>query len=160
MEYGFDVTVCDEMGDPNQLATCGRKAVADKDVAIIGSFTITGDRIVPILENAKISWFGICCPVAPRELSSPITYSFGPGPAGIAGFGPKVAQLGCKTPSLMLVETPAKTLYTNIIATAIAAKKKVLFVSEKLAALEAWAGQGHTCRAFAGALRQWISIYS
>ena len=113
------VTVCDEQGDPNQLATCGRKAVADKDVAIVGSFTITGDRIVPILEDARISWFGICCPVAPRELSSPITYSFGPGPAGIAGFGPKVAQLGCKTPSLMLVETPAKTLYTDLIATAL-----------------------------------------
>jgi hypothetical protein len=112
----LQVTVCDEQGDPNQLATCGRKAVAQDDVAVVGSFTITGDRIVPILEKADISWFGICCPVVPRELNSPITYSFGPGPAGIAGFGPKMAQLGCKTPSLMLIEGPTKSLYVSLVA--------------------------------------------
>jgi ABC-type branched-subunit amino acid transport system substrate-binding protein len=68
--HKLEVITCDEQGDPNQLATCGRRAVSEKVVAIPGSFTLTGDRIIPILENANISWFGICCPVYPSEQNS------------------------------------------------------------------------------------------
>jgi hypothetical protein len=103
--------VCDEQGDPNQLATCGRDAVAHHDVAVIGSFTLTGDRIVPILQNADTSWFGICCVVSPAEENSPITFDFGPQAISGAAYAVKAKQLGCKDPSVVALDTPGKNVF-------------------------------------------------
>jgi ABC-type branched-subunit amino acid transport system substrate-binding protein len=104
------VETCDEQGDPNQLAACGRKAVADKVVSVVGSFTLTGDRIVPILEDAKITWFGICCSVSPAEANSPITFNFGTGPTATGAYAAKAVELGCKKPAIVVLDYPGKTL--------------------------------------------------
>jgi ABC-type branched-subunit amino acid transport system substrate-binding protein len=117
--HKLEVITCDEQGDPNQLATCGRRAVSEKVVAIPGSFTLTGDRIIPILENANISWFGICCPVYPSEQNSPVTFSFGAGQAAYAAYAAKGKELGCKTPSLVLSTGPTNTLYKTVIEKAL-----------------------------------------
>jgi ABC-type branched-subunit amino acid transport system substrate-binding protein len=108
--HPLEVTACDEQGDPNQLATCGRNAVADKAVAVVGSYTLNGDRIVPILEDAKISWFGICCGVSPAEVNSPVTFNFGSGIASTASYAVKAADLGCKKPSMLVADVPTKNL--------------------------------------------------
>jgi ABC-type branched-subunit amino acid transport system substrate-binding protein len=106
--HPLDVTVCDEQGDPNRLATCGRNAVSGKMVAVIGSFTLTGDRIVPILERANIPWFGICCVVSPAEQNSPITFDFGPQAVAFAAYAVKAKELGCKKPSVVTLDVPGK----------------------------------------------------
>jgi ABC-type branched-subunit amino acid transport system substrate-binding protein len=113
--HPLKVITCDEQGDPNQLAACGRRAVSEKVVAIPGSFTLTGDRIVPILEKAKISWFGICCPVYPSEQNSPITFSFGASQAATAAYVSKAKDEGCKTPSLILSTGPTNSLTKGIV---------------------------------------------
>jgi ABC-type branched-subunit amino acid transport system substrate-binding protein len=111
--HPLEVTVCDEQGDPNRLATCGRNAVSEKMVAVIGSFTLTGDRIVPILEKASIPWFGICCVVSPAEQNSPITFDFGPQAISGAGYAVKAKQLGCKKPAVVGLDTPGKNVFFN-----------------------------------------------
>jgi hypothetical protein len=80
-------------------------------VAVIGSFTLTGDRIVPILEQANISWFGICCVVSPAEQNSPITFDFGPQAVSTAGYAVKANELGCKKPSVVALDTPGKNRF-------------------------------------------------
>jgi ABC-type branched-subunit amino acid transport system substrate-binding protein len=117
--HPVEVEVCDEQGDPNRLATCGRNAAAHHDVAVVGSYTITGDRIVPILQNEKISWFGVCCPGLPAETGNPITFTFGSGQASVAAYAVKAVQLGCKKPSLVVQDTTAKTYFKATTETAL-----------------------------------------
>jgi ABC-type branched-subunit amino acid transport system substrate-binding protein len=107
----LQVTVCDEQGDPNQLATCGRNAVANKDVAVVGSFTLTGDRIVPILQQADTAWFGICCVISPAEQNSPITFDFGPQSVAGGAYAQKAIEAGCKNPSAVVLDIPTKNLF-------------------------------------------------
>jgi ABC-type branched-subunit amino acid transport system substrate-binding protein len=109
--HPLEVTVCDEQGDPNQLATCGRNAVADHDVAVVGSFTLTGDRIVPILDNADTAWFGICCVISPAEGNSPITFNFGPQAVAGAAYAKKAIEEGCKKPSAVVLDIPTKNFF-------------------------------------------------
>jgi ABC-type branched-subunit amino acid transport system substrate-binding protein len=117
--HPVEVEVCDEQGDPNRLATCGRDAAAHKDVAVVGSYTVTGDRIVPVLEKEKISWFGVCCPGLPSETGNPITFTFGSGQAGVAGYAVKAVQMGCKKPTLVVQDTTAKTFFKQSTETAL-----------------------------------------
>src|SRR5207248_3131792 len=50
--YKLNVKFCDAHGTPTAATACARKAVADHAVAVIGSFTFTGDAIVPVLQKA------------------------------------------------------------------------------------------------------------
>jgi ABC-type branched-subunit amino acid transport system substrate-binding protein len=106
------VTTCDEQGDPNKLAACGRQAIADKDVAVIGSFTLNGESIIPELAAAKISWFGICCAVVASELSSPIVQQIGSGLSLTGGEVVKAVQDGCKKIALLTADAGATTQFT------------------------------------------------
>ena len=73
----LEVTICDDKADPNESAACGRKAVANKDIAIVGSFTLDVSSLMPILEANSIPWFGACCPVSATEFSSPMSFVMG-----------------------------------------------------------------------------------
>ena len=61
------VVVCDDQADAAKAADCARKAVEQKVVANVGSFTIDVSRGIPILEENKIAWFGACCPIVAQE---------------------------------------------------------------------------------------------
>jgi ABC-type branched-subunit amino acid transport system substrate-binding protein len=108
----IQVTTCDEEGDPNKLATCGRQAVSDHDVAVIGSFTINGDSIIPILTAANTSWFGICCAVAASELSSPDVQQIGSGLSLIGAETVKAVKDGCKKIALVTADAGGETQFT------------------------------------------------
>jgi ABC-type branched-subunit amino acid transport system substrate-binding protein len=45
---------CDDQGNANGAAACGREAVEEKVVAVVGSFTLFGDSIMQFLDKAKI----------------------------------------------------------------------------------------------------------
>jgi ABC-type branched-subunit amino acid transport system substrate-binding protein len=106
--HPLQVVTCDDRGDPNEGANCARKAVDEKVVAVVGSFVFDASRIIPVLENAKIAWFGECCPLVAQEFSSPISFALGsllPGQG--AGIGWKMAQDGCKNPIFLVLDLPA-----------------------------------------------------
>jgi branched-chain amino acid transport system substrate-binding protein len=73
------VDVCDNKGDPNQSAACGREAQSNGDIALVGAFDPNAVRIVPILEAEKIPYIG-GIPSTPTEFSSPVSFQFDPGP--------------------------------------------------------------------------------
>lgn len=102
--HPLEVTTCDEKGDPNVLAACGRTAVADHDVAVVGSFTLNGNSIVPILQAANIPWFGLCCAVTTDEYNSPDSFPLGSGEAYTLGGGLEAWRLGCRKIALVALQ--------------------------------------------------------
>jgi ABC-type branched-subunit amino acid transport system substrate-binding protein len=106
--HPLDVVTCDNKGDPNEGANCARQAVDQKVVAVVGSFTFDASRIIPVLEQAKIPWFGGCCPLVSQEFTSPDSYVLGSLLPGMgAGLGWKMAQDGCKNPVFLVLDIPA-----------------------------------------------------
>lgn len=92
----LEVTFCDDKYDANEAANCARKAVDQKLIANIGGFTIDASRAIPIYEENKVAWFGVCCPIVDQENKSPISF-----PLGFVGGFPtaaaiKMHQDGCK----------------------------------------------------------------
>jgi ABC-type branched-subunit amino acid transport system substrate-binding protein len=89
---------CDTRGTPTAATACARKAVADHAVAVIGSFTFTGDAIVPVLKAGNTAYFGMCCPISPLEFaaSSTNTFSTGNQPLYAVGLVSRAVQDGCK----------------------------------------------------------------
>ena len=93
----LEVITCDDRGDPNEGANCARQAVEEGVVAVVGSFVFDASRIIPVLEENNIAWFGECCPLVAQEFESPISYALGSlFPAQGTGNGWKMAQDGCE----------------------------------------------------------------
>ncbi|MFN0027064.1 MAG: ABC transporter substrate-binding protein [Acidimicrobiales bacterium] len=93
----LEVIFCDDKNDPNEALNCARKAVEEKVVANVGSFTIDVSRAIPVLEENKIAWFGACCPIQAQENTSKISF-----PMGFVGGFPTAAAIqmkkdGCKS---------------------------------------------------------------
>jgi ABC-type branched-subunit amino acid transport system substrate-binding protein len=104
----LEVITCDDQGDPNVGANCARQAVDEGAVAVVGSFVFDASRIIPVLEENNIPWFGACCPLVEQEFSSPISFPLGsllPGQG--AGIGWKMAQDGCEKPVNVVLDIPA-----------------------------------------------------
>ena len=95
--------VCDGQGTPEGSAACARKAVEDKAVAVVGSFTFAPDAIVSILEPANIAYFGACCPLGSKEFQSKIAYTLGSHQMYGVGFSKAAAKDGCKAVSLVVI---------------------------------------------------------
>jgi|SRR6266850_936597 len=94
--HPLKVKFCDARGTPTGATACARKAVADHAVAVIGSFTFTGDAIVPVLQAAKTAYFGLCCALSPTEFHSPVSFPTGNQPMYAVGLVARAVQDGCK----------------------------------------------------------------
>jgi hypothetical protein len=103
----LEVILCDGRGDPNEDANCGRQAAEEGVVAVVGSFTFDASRLIPILEESSIAWFGACCPIAEIEFSNPISFVMGSNFAVPPGAVTKMVADGCESPAVVYIETPA-----------------------------------------------------
>jgi hypothetical protein len=118
--HPLEVTTCDEQGMPQKTAACGRTAIADHDVAVVGSYTQNGAAIIPELAASKTSWFGICCSMSAIELVSPDVQQIGSG-GGLNGLVVKAVEDGCKTMSVLLDDTGASdALDIDLVKSALA----------------------------------------
>ncbi len=112
----LQVVVCDDRADAAEAANCARKAVDEKVVANVGSFTVDASRAIPILEEAKIPWFGACCPIVSQENTSKISFPMG----CVACFNPAAAiQMiddGCKSVVQVYGDLPAADIFSAAFA--------------------------------------------
>src|SRR4051794_34517579 len=107
----LEVTFCDDKNDANEAGNCARKAVEEKVVANVGSFTIDVSRGIPIYEENKIAWFGACCPIVSQENTSKISFPMGfvngfPTAAAI-----KMNQDGCKSIATTYGDLPVADVF-------------------------------------------------
>jgi ABC-type branched-subunit amino acid transport system substrate-binding protein len=98
------VTVCDEHGKPTDASACGRQAVSDGDVAVVGSFSFLGTNIMPPLEKAGIANFGECCPITPPEWTSDNSFPMGNQPLYAVGSVKRAVADGCKKMNAVIID--------------------------------------------------------
>jgi ABC-type branched-subunit amino acid transport system substrate-binding protein len=110
----LEVVLCDGKGDPNEDANCGRKAAEEDVAAIVGSFTFDASRLVPILEEENLAWFGACCPIVAEEFSSPISFVTGSNFAIPAGAVARMVDDGCKAPAVVYIQTASVDFATQV----------------------------------------------
>jgi ABC-type branched-subunit amino acid transport system substrate-binding protein len=94
--HKLDARFCDAQGTPTAAAACARQAVAAHAVAVVGSFTFTGDAIVPVLAAAHIAYFGNCCNLSASEFTSPDSFPMGNQPLYAVGAVQRAVQDRCK----------------------------------------------------------------
>jgi ABC-type branched-subunit amino acid transport system substrate-binding protein len=92
----LQVIFCDDKNDANEAGNCARKAVENKVIANVGSFTIDVSRGIPIYEENKIAWFGACCPIVSQENTSKISFPMGFVGGFTTAAALKMIDDGCK----------------------------------------------------------------
>jgi branched-chain amino acid transport system substrate-binding protein len=91
------IDVCDNQGNPNQSAACGREAKSNGDIAVIGSWDVNGAaEILPVLQAEGIPYIGSLA-ASPAEVASPDSFNFDPG-AVLAAYATAAmwSSEGCK----------------------------------------------------------------
>jgi branched-chain amino acid transport system substrate-binding protein len=95
--HPIQIDVCDNQGNPNQSAACGREAKSNGDIAVVGAWDIYGaSEILPVLQAEGIPYIGALAGTL-TELSNPDSFIFDPG-AVLAAYGTAAlfGQQGCK----------------------------------------------------------------
>lgn len=100
----LEVTVCDEQFDPAVAATCARQAVEGGMVSVVGSFTYFAESIVPVISESDITWFGICCPITPSELTSKHSFPIGNQPMYAVGDVKRAVEDECKVINAAVID--------------------------------------------------------
>jgi ABC-type branched-subunit amino acid transport system substrate-binding protein len=163
--HPLQVQTCDDQSDPNVLANCGRKAVSNGDTAVVGSFTLNGNSVVPLLAASKTAWFGICCAVEADELTNAASFPLGSGIATATGEVVEAWKLGCRKIAGVALQSGftafEKTLMTNGLKSVGGTLAK--FVTIPLTAQDyspqvAQATEGTDCIAGAISDTNWLSF--
>jgi ABC-type branched-subunit amino acid transport system substrate-binding protein len=102
--HPVDIRFCDLKGTPTDATACARKAVADKAVAVVGSFSFTGDAIVPTLAAGKVAYFGMCCPITASEYTSKDSFPMGNQPLYAVGLVKRAQADGCKKTTAVIIQ--------------------------------------------------------
>jgi branched-chain amino acid transport system substrate-binding protein len=109
--HPIQIDVCDNQGNPNQSAACGREAKSNGDIAVVGAWDIDGAaEILPILQSEGIPYVGALAGTV-TELSNPDSFIFDPG-AVLAAYGTAALfnEQNCKNVvEFGLADTPSFT---------------------------------------------------
>jgi hypothetical protein len=101
---------CDESGAADGAARCGNEAVAQKVLAVVGSYSAFARAYLPPLEVAGIPYLG-GAPISPEDLTSPVAFPItGGSPLLVAGAARLAAMQGCRRVSLVQQEAAGPTL--------------------------------------------------
>ena len=102
-----EVIRCDTKADPNVATECGRRAVDEGVVAMVGNLTIYGNRFMPLMARHKIASIGLE-PATAADFTSPASFPIGGGaPVQFAGLGAALADAGAKKIVLARQDIPA-----------------------------------------------------
>ncbi|MEE1762796.1 MULTISPECIES: ABC transporter substrate-binding protein [unclassified Streptomyces] len=146
------VITCNEKNDPDEAEKCAQQAVAEKVVAVVGSYSLAGDRYMPILEKAGIPYIG-GTGVSAAEFSNPLSFPVNGGtPTVFAAHGQQLVEEGCKKISgvrydVAAAETVARFLALGVTSAGASAPKdlKVPVTATDLAPQVAAATKGRDC---------------
>ncbi|MFJ8021851.1 ABC transporter substrate-binding protein [Streptomyces sp. NPDC096311] len=146
------VITCNEKNDPDEAEKCAQQAVAEKVVAVVGSYSLAGDRYMPILQKAGIPYIG-GTGVSAAEFSNPLSFPVNGGtPAVFAAHGQQLVEDGCKEISGVRYDLAAAAIVSQFLTLGVtfaggAAPKdlKVPVTATDLAPQVAAATKGSDC---------------
>jgi len=114
------VLVCDTNNDPNTAAECGRTAVDEGVVALIGVLTPHSAGFMPLMEENKIPSIGVVAAGA-SDFTSPAAFPISGGLPATAGDLPRfLADAGAKKISIARVDLAAAAIIQNFAKTTLA----------------------------------------
>jgi ABC-type branched-subunit amino acid transport system substrate-binding protein len=121
------VLVCDTNNDPNTAADCGRQAVDQGVVALIGVLTPHSTGFMPLMEQSKIPSIGVVA-AGFADFTSPAAFPITGGLPATAGDLPRfLADAGAKKISVARVDLAAAAIIPSFANTALAkVNQKVL----------------------------------
>lgn len=97
----LQVIACDERGEPEAAEKCARRAVDEGVVAVVGAFSLHGDRYQPVLQAAGIAYLG-GAPMSPADLTSPVSFPVAGGIGlEVLGAARMAADRGCERVALI-----------------------------------------------------------
>ncbi|WP_405866903.1 MULTISPECIES: ABC transporter substrate-binding protein [unclassified Streptomyces] len=109
------VLTCNEKNDPDEAEKCAQQAVAEKVVAVVGSYSLAGDRYMPILQKAGIPYIG-GTGVSAAEFSNPLSFPVNGGtPVVFAAHGRQLVQEGCKKISGVRYDLAAAAIVSQFL---------------------------------------------
>jgi ABC-type branched-subunit amino acid transport system substrate-binding protein len=103
--HPVQVTTCDDQGQPALTASCGRKAIDNGDVALVGGFTLNGDALLPELQAASTAWFGGWGPASVSEYKDSVSLPMQGGAVLQMSMAIKAAADGCKHPIYTVINS-------------------------------------------------------
>ncbi|MFE7928141.1 ABC transporter substrate-binding protein [Streptomyces sp. NPDC057456] len=109
------VLTCNEKNDPDEAEKCAQQAVAEKVVAVVGSYSLAGDRYMPILEKAGIPYLG-GTGVSAAEFSNPLSFPVNGGtPVVFAAHGRQLVEQGCERISGVRYDLAAAAIVSQFL---------------------------------------------
>ncbi|KAA0233011.1 MAG: hypothetical protein EDR02_15230 [Actinobacteria bacterium] len=100
----YEIIVCDTQNDPNTAAECGRQAVEEGVVAVVGALTPHAGEYMPLLEENSIPAVGLV-PASAADFTSPMAFPISGGlPTASAGLAASLAENGSETISLARID--------------------------------------------------------
>lgn len=96
---------CDDQGNPNTAAECGRKAVSEGVVTVVGGLSTYDNRFIPSLEAAKIPYLGSTDQL-PIHHTSPVSFPIISGAVTYVSGPMLLSREGCKKASILIVDQP------------------------------------------------------
>lgn len=112
---------CDDLGNPNGAAACGRQAVQENVAGVVGAFTFFGDSIVPLLDKGNIPYI---LPVARsnEETTNRVSFPVFTGTGAAAGSFGALAEKGCKKVAVLVNDAGGSHALIDQYMTPVAAK--------------------------------------
>ncbi|MGY1838132.1 MULTISPECIES: ABC transporter substrate-binding protein [unclassified Modestobacter] len=99
----LELIECDDNGNPNDAAACGRQAVDEDVAAVVGTFTLFGDSVVPLLERANIPYL-LPTAISTTELTSPVSFPVQDGSLITAAVGGALQPEACGNVATMATD--------------------------------------------------------
>jgi ABC-type branched-subunit amino acid transport system substrate-binding protein len=107
--HPIELIVCNDKNDPNESTKCARQMIDEKVVATVGSQSLAGTLITPILNKAGIPQVGTA-PLAPSEAASPNMWPYFMGQNDSIGGAAWIGTTGSKV-SFTSVDNPSAFAY-------------------------------------------------
>jgi branched-chain amino acid transport system substrate-binding protein len=120
----IELIICDGKGDPNRAIDCGRRAVDEKVVALVGVMMANSQGLFDAVADAGIPFIGIF-PADPASQTHALSYPMTGGTPG--GFGGLAAVLsdvgGAKKPAVVSLNISAARAGVSFVSKALEARE-------------------------------------
>ncbi|MFW0797791.1 ABC transporter substrate-binding protein [Gordonia sp. CPCC 205515] len=130
--HKVDLVICDDKGDPNETANCGRQAVSEKVAAVVGGHTLNIDRALDYVDPAGIPYIGNLASSA-KQMSSKVTYPIYPGPLALAAVATQAGSKCGDDIAVVAFDTPGVVGLLPVAEKALAKEGKKFSSSIKVA---------------------------
>lgn len=103
--HKLQLVVCDDQGNPNNDASCGRQAVSDGVVAVVGGLSVYDNQFIPALQAANIPYIA-SSDIETDDHTSPVSFPIDASVVDYHGTAAQLARRGCKQAAVIAPNQP------------------------------------------------------